>query len=55
MFCWFNTKNFIRKNGKNLNILPYFISNLQAIDIDNLEDWNKAKIKFKVSKNFIKK
>lgn len=47
MFCWFNTKNFIRKNGKNLNILPYFISNSQAIDIDNLEDWNEAKIKFK--------
>lgn len=49
IFCWYNTKNFLKKNAINLRILPYVLSDNKVQDIDNIEDWNLAKKKF--SKN----
>jgi len=46
MFCWYNSKNFLKKNGTNLRILPYVLSSTKAQDIDNLDDWNLTKKKF---------
>jgi pseudaminic acid cytidylyltransferase len=45
-FVWYKTKNFLSKNGSNLNILPYFLSSDKCQDIDTFDDWNIAKKKF---------
>jgi N-acylneuraminate cytidylyltransferase len=45
-FCWYNTKNFLKKRGLNLKILPYILPSKKVQDIDNIEDWNLAKNKF---------
>lgn len=45
-FVWFNTKSFIKKQGKNLKILPFVISGDKTQDIDNLRDWRIAKKKY---------
>jgi N-acylneuraminate cytidylyltransferase len=45
-FVWYKTKNFLSKNGNNLNIMPYILSSDECQDIDTIADWNIASKKF---------
>lgn len=47
-FVWYNTKSFLDKNGKNLNIFPYILPRNKVHDIDNLQDWEAAKKIYKL-------
>ena len=45
-FVWYKTKNFLYKNGNNLNIMPYILHSDECQDIDTIADWNIARKKF---------
>lgn len=47
VFSWYNTKNFLKKNGTDLKILPYILPSKKVQDIDNIKDFNMAKFKYK--------
>ncbi len=47
-FYWMKISSFRKKSELfNDNTIPYFISELEAHDIDTLEDWNIAEFKYK--------
>jgi pseudaminic acid cytidylyltransferase len=50
-FAWFNTKNFLKKKGINLKILPYVLPGKKVQDINTLKDFKIAKIKYKYLTN----
>jgi pseudaminic acid cytidylyltransferase len=47
VFSWYNTKNFVKKNGTNLKILPYFLPSNKVQDIDVIKDFKIAELKYK--------
>ena len=52
IFTWFNTKNFLKKKGTDLKILPYILPSKKVQDIDTIKDFKMAKSKYKFSDNF---
>lgn len=49
-FYWVKTKKFRKMKNKNMiskNSLPFIVSNLEAQDIDNIDDWKMAEIKYR--------
>jgi len=52
VFSWYNTNNFLKKNGTNLKILPYLLPSKKVQDIDNIKDFKIAKLKYKFSDIF---
>ena len=46
LFCWYNTKQFLKKKGHNLKTLPYLVEDFKSQDIDNERDWIIAQKKF---------
>jgi N-acylneuraminate cytidylyltransferase len=48
-FYWLKTNNFIKtKNMMPNNTAPYLISELHCQDIDDLDDWKMAEIKYQI-------
>ena len=54
VFSWYNTRNFLKKNGTNLKILPYILPSKKVQDIDSIKDFNMAKFKYKFPNIFSK-
>lgn len=51
MFYCYNVERFIAENGQVVdNIIPLIMSGLEVQDIDNIDDWEIAEIKYKILK-----
>lgn len=56
-FYCLNTEEFLKNNGviKN-NIAPFIVSEMEVQDIDNIDDWNVAELKYELMmKSVVKK
>jgi len=50
-FYFYNTKTFIEKKGLiSDGVLPMILSDLEVQDIDNIDDWETAEIKYRILK-----
>lgn len=51
MFYFTKVKSFLKKNNNRIssgNIKPFLINSFESQDIDTIEDWNIAEMKFKI-------